>query len=137
MRPALAGTITEEVIRDPVKRGAYLETIGHCMECHSTRERGVSDYVNGLGRGGRQFGPALVRGFAADWQGSTARNITSHPTVGVGSWSDAEIKRAITQGIRRDGTKLKPPMDYASYAKMTDADLNAIVAYLRTVSPRE
>lgn len=128
---------TEEAIRDPVKRGAYLVTIGHCMECHSTRERGVSDYVNGLGRGGRQFGPAAVRGFPPDWEGATARNITSHPTAGIGAWNDADIKRAITQGIRRDGTKLKPPMSYASYAKMTDPDLDAIVAYLRTVPPRE
>jgi mono/diheme cytochrome c family protein len=135
--PDAEAGFTEELMRDPVKRGSYLVTIGHCMECHSTRERGVSDYVNGLGKGGRQFGPALVRGFSADWQGSTARNITSHRSAGIGSWSDAEIKRAITQGIRRDGTTLKPPMSYASYAKMTDADLDAIVTYLRTVPPRE
>jgi mono/diheme cytochrome c family protein len=135
--PDAEAGFTEESLRDPVKKGAYLVTIGHCMECHSTREKGVSDFVNGLGRGGRQFGPALVQGFPADWQGSTARNITSHKTAGIGDWSDAEIKRAITQGVRRDGTKLKPPMSYASYAKMTDADLNAIVAYLRTVPPKE
>jgi mono/diheme cytochrome c family protein len=135
--PDAEAGFTEEHMSDPVKRGAYLVTIGHCMECHSTRERGVSDYVNGLGKGGRQFGPALVRGFPADWQGSTARNITSHPSAGIGGWSDAEIKRAITQAIRRDGTRLKPPMSYSSYAKMTDADLDAIVAYLRTVPPRE
>jgi mono/diheme cytochrome c family protein len=135
--PDAESGFTEDTVRDPVKRGAYLVAIGHCMECHSTRERGVSDYVNGLGRGGRQFAPIAVRGFPADWQGATAKNITSHPIAGIGAWSDAEIKRAITQGIRRDGTKLKPPMSYASYAKISDADLDAIVAYLRTVPPRE
>jgi mono/diheme cytochrome c family protein len=135
--PDAEAGFTEDALRDPVKRGAYLVTIGHCMECHSTREKGISDFVNGLGRGGRQFGPALVQGFPADWQGSTARNITSHKTAGIGDWSDSEIKRAIMQGVRRDGTKLKPPMSYASYAKMTDDDPNAIVAYLRTVPPKE
>jgi mono/diheme cytochrome c family protein len=128
---------TEDSLGDPIRRGAYLVTIGHCMECHSTREKGVSDYVNGLGRGGRQFNPTLVQGFPTDWQSATARNITSHKTAGIGDWTDAEIKRAITQGVRRDGTKLKPPMSFASYAKMTDDDLNAIVAYLRTVPPKE
>ena len=135
--PDAEAGFTEESLHDPVRQGAYLVTIGHCMECHSTREKGVSDYVNGLGRGGRQFDPSLVQGFPADWQSSIARNITSHKSAGIGDWTDAEIKRAITQGVRRDGTKLKPPMSFASYAKMTDDDLNAIVAYLRTVPPKD
>lgn len=128
---------SEAAIRDPVKRGAYLATLGHCMECHSAWQRGVSDHINGLGKGGRQFAPTLVKGFANTWDGAKARNITSHKTSGIGAWSDDEIKRAITQGVRPDGTRLKPPMDFASYAKMSDADLVAIVAYLRTVPPLE
>ena len=129
---------TADMMRDPVKRGSYLVTIGHCMECHSPRERGVSDYSrNGLGKGGRRFSSADVKGFPADWPGATAPNITSHPEKGLGRWSDAEIKRGITQGVSRDGRKLLPPMDFKSYSGMTDADLNAIVAYLRTVPPLE
>jgi hypothetical protein len=87
------------------------------------------DFVNALGQGGRQFpGP---------WGMAVARNITSHQTKGLGAWSDAEIKRAITQGISRDGSRLKPPMGYGLYARMTDEDLGAVVAYLRTVPARE
>ena len=78
-----------------------------------------------------------VQGFPASWPGSTAANITSHPEKGLGNWSDAEIKRAITQRISRDGRKLQPPMAFASYRDMTDDDLNAIVSYLRTVPPLE
>jgi Cytochrome c len=126
---------TEVALRDPVKEGAYLVTLGHCMECHSTWQRGVSDHINGLGKGGRLFAPALVKGFATTWDGAKARNITSH--IGIGAWSDEDIKRAITQGVRPDGTRLKPPMDFFSYAKMTNADLEAIVTYLRTVPPLE
>lgn len=127
---------TEADLRDPLKRGAYLATLGHCMECHSPFEKGVSDY-KALGKGGRVFNAALVQGFPRDWDGSKAPNISSHKTAGIGAWSDAEIKRAITQGVSRDGRKLKPPMDFAAYAGLNEQDLNAIVAWLRTVPPVE
>ncbi len=128
---------TQGDMADPVRRGAYLATIGHCMECHSAWSRGVSDFQHGLGKGGRPFGPTLVQGYPASWQGSVAPNITSHKEKGIGAWTDGEIKRAITQAVRRDGTPLKPPMAYTFYARMTDADLNDIVAWLRTVPPLE
>ncbi len=123
--------------RDPIKRGAYLATIGHCMECHSAWDRGNSDYKRGFGKGGRKFGPSLVQGVQAGWKGSTARNITSHVTNGIGAWTDAEIKRAITQGVSRDGRKLEPPMAFTEYANLKDEDLTALVAWLRTVPPKE
>jgi hypothetical protein len=69
--------------------------LGHCMECHSPRERGVSDYSR-TGLGGRRVCSADVQGFPASWSGATAANITSHPDKGLGEWSDEEIKRAIT-----------------------------------------
>jgi mono/diheme cytochrome c family protein len=114
--------------KDPVKLGFYLVTIGHCMECHSPKVNDRHDFSN-LGKGGQEFrGP---------WGVSVSRNITSSKTAGLGNWTDAEIKTAITQGKRKDGTPLKPPMGFGQYAKMTDGDLNAIVAYLRTVPPKE
>ncbi len=124
-------------MKDPVRLGAYLVTIGHCMECHSVRNKGVSDYEAGLGAGGRQFDPSMVQGLQAGWKGSTARNITSHPTKGIGDWTDDEIKRAITDGISRDGKKLGPPMAFNWYAGLSADDLNAIVAWMRTVPARE
>ncbi|MGC1555478.1 MAG: hypothetical protein WA806_22180 [Bradyrhizobium sp.] len=65
----------------------------------------------------------------------TAANITSDRTAGIGTWSDQEIVRAITQGIARDGRILKPPMGYPFYAGLKQSDLADIVAYLRTVPP--
>lgn len=127
----------EESLRDPVKRGAYLVTIGHWMECHAAWDKGVSDYTLGLGRGGRVFNAALVQGFPSGWEGAKAANITSHPVAGIGAWSDDEIKRAITKGIARDGRVLKPPMAFGWYAGITDGDVGAIVAYLRTLPPSE
>ncbi len=118
---------------DPVRRGAYLVTIGHCMECHSAWSHGSSDFKTGLGRGGRVF-PAR-EGSAEGSSGSIAPNITSDPAAGIGAWTDREIGRAITQGIGRDGRMLKPPMAYGYYAGLREADLADIVAYLRTVPP--
>ena len=55
------------------------------------------------------------------------------------SWApaDAEIRRAITQGIARDGSHLKPPMGVHYYSSLASSDLNALVAYLRTVPAKE
>jgi mono/diheme cytochrome c family protein len=114
---------------NPIRHGAYLVTIGHCMECHSSWSAGVSDFGGGLGHGGRPFGPTIVQGLP----NTIAPNITSDAAAGIGGWSDAEIARAIRQGIARDGHRLNPPMAFAFYAGLSDADTADIVAYLRTL----
>lgn len=128
---------TEADLQNPVRRGAYLVTIGHCMECHTPAREGKTLYEQAMGKGGKPYGPGLVRGYSAGWSGSVSRNITSHPEAGIGRWTDAEIKRAITQGISREGRELKPPMGYSWYAGLKAADLDAIVAWLRTLPPIE
>ena len=77
--------------------------------------------------------PSFVKGLPERWQGAVSRTITAHPEQGLGKWSDAEIKRAITQGVGRDGRKLQEPMPFAWYAGIRGEDLDAIVAYLRTL----
>ena len=56
--PDAESGFNKSMFTDPVRRGAYLVTIGHCMECHSAWSRGVSDFKTGLGRGGRSFADA-------------------------------------------------------------------------------
>jgi mono/diheme cytochrome c family protein len=120
---------TEAMMSDPVKKGFYLATIGHCMECHTPMGPRGREFADKLGAGGFEFeGP---------WGKSVSRNITSSKTKGLGAWTDAEIKTAVTQGKSKDGSPLKPPMGFPHYAKMTDADLGAVVAYLRTVPAKE
>lgn len=128
--PGAERPYSEADLNDKLKRGFYLATIGHCLECHTPFvPGGLADFNNQLGKGGREFpGP---------WGVSKSRNITSSKTAGIGDWTDAEIKTAITQGKRRDGTPLKGPMGYEYYAKMTDADLDAVIAYIRTLPPKE
>jgi mono/diheme cytochrome c family protein len=122
---------SKSVLADPVRRGAYLVTIGHCMECHAAWSRGVSDFKGGLGGGGRLFPPR--DGSPEGTPPTIVPNITAHPTAGIGAWSDAEIIRAVTHGVARDGRPLKPPMAYGYYAALKSSDLADIVAYLRTV----
>jgi len=120
---------TEAMMSDKLKKGFYLATIAHCMECHTPMGPRGREFATKLGTGGFEFpGP---------WGKSVSRNITSSKTKGIGGWSDAEIKRAITTGVSKGGSKLKPPMAYHSYAKMTAGDLDAVVAYLRTVPAKE
>ena len=128
--PGAVKPFTEEALRDPVKRGFYLATIAHCMECHGRRPDGVQDYKNAWGKGGYVFtGP---------WGSTLTSNITSHPKSGIGAWTDAEIRRALTHGVSRDGRAFKPPMDRQDFfSRMTDADLDALVAWIRTIPPIE
>ena len=126
--PEAENGFNKSTFDDPVRRGAYLVTIGHCMECHSAWSRGVSDFKTGLGRGGRVFAEAGPGG-------TTAANITSDHTAGIGEWTDQEVARAITQGLSRDGRVLKPPMGYSYYAGLKERDLADVIAYLRTVPP--
>ena len=116
--------MTEADLGDKAKRGFYLATIAHCMECHTPAGPKGRDFSR-LGAGGFEFkGP---------WGVSVSRNITSSKTKGLGGWTDDQVKRAITQGVSHDGSKLKPPMGYPFYAKMTPQDLDAMVGYLRSV----
>src|SRR5262245_3547529 len=120
----------DDDLRDPVKRGFYLATIAHCMLCHSRRPDGTQDYVNSWGKGGYTFKEA--------WGEALVPNITSHPKAGVGAWTDAEIKRSLTQGVARDGRQFKQPMARQLYfSRMAEADLDAIVAWMRTLPPLE
>jgi mono/diheme cytochrome c family protein len=128
--PGAETPIGDRVPDDPVKRGFYLATLAHCMACHARRPDGEADFKNWWGKGGYEmkgtFGSAVVA------------NISSHKEKGVGAWTDAELKRALTEGISRDGRALKPPMARQRYfSKMTEQDLNAIIAWVRTIPPME
>jgi mono/diheme cytochrome c family protein len=115
---------------DPVARGRYLAgPVGHCIECHTPMAEGGRRDWSRTGVGGQPFhGP---------WGTSVAANITPNRTRGIGGWTDAQIIRAVTQGVSADGRRLFPPMGYAYYARMDERDLRDLVAYLRSLPPQE
>ena len=117
---------------DTLAYGRYLtHTLGHCTDCHTPLVMGAHDFSR-IGAGMNIF-PAP---FGYTWS-ALAANITSHETLGLGAWTDDEIKRAIVQGISRTGRELLPFMGFDYYAKISDEDLDLIVAYVRTLPPAE
>ena len=130
--PGAEEPFSDEQLSNLRQRGLYVASLARCMSCHSGEADGAPDPANHLGQGGRIFRTST--GVAV------ASNITSHATKGIGAWSDDDLKRAITQGIGREGKPLAPTManlSRAHFSKMTEDDLNALIAWLRTVPPRE
>jgi mono/diheme cytochrome c family protein len=111
-----------------LERGRYLvEIAAFCGACHTTRAPD-GRLLSGMElAGGRIF---EERGFRA-----VAPNITPDRETGVGRWTDTELAAAIRDGRRPDGSLIGPPMPVESYRGISDRDLAAMVAYLRTVPP--
>ncbi len=107
--------------------GAYVAgPLAHCMECHTPMGPQGPMIDTDLGRGGFEFhGP---------WGTSVASNLTPHED-GIAGYSDDELKAMITEGVRPDGSAMRPPMPYGHFAMMTDTDLDAVVVYLRQLRP--
>ena len=60
-------------------------------------------------------------------------NITPDPETGIGKWSEADVRRALIDGVRPDGVPLAPQMPFGFYKIMTPRDVDAVVAYVRSV----
>jgi mono/diheme cytochrome c family protein len=111
-----------------VERGHYLvEVLAACGNCHTPV--GPQGPVRERHLAGGQHIREDAFGLAV------ASNITPDPATGIGAWTDAEIIRAIREGKGKHGRTLGPPMPVGMYRHMSDADVRAIVAYLRTVPP--
>jgi mono/diheme cytochrome c family protein len=103
-----------------IERGRYLAVLGDCVGCHTAP-------------GGKPFagGAALETPFGA----LIGPNITPDVATGVGAWSEEDFRRAMHEGIGRDGARLYPAMPYPAYTKVTRDDVSAIWAYLRSLDP--
>ena len=123
--------IAEPAHDDTAAYGRYLATFGHCILCHTAPGGGQPLDMTHAFAGGR----VLPNGDEPPSGVVVSRNITSDPEEGIGKWSDEQIKRALVEGVRPDGTKLSHTMPYTWYANLAPADLDAIVAFLRTLPP--
>ncbi len=126
---ALYAQQAAEAKADPVKRGKYLVDTHLCAICHSPLDSNEK-ILPGLKFAGGQLIRVLPFG---DYP---TCNLTSDKDTGLGRWTDDQLKRVITTGIRPNGVRLPPfPMDWSAFSAMTPDDLNAMIAYLRTVPP--
>ncbi len=141
--PAARPASAIQVARTPqtIERGRYLVVnVLQCIDCHSerdwTRYGGPPMEPVGAGRAcmTRQTPTAGVNVGAEFFPGTLCiRNITPDPETGIGAWSDGEIIRAVREGVSRDGSALFPIMPFHILKALSDADVQAVVAYLRTL----
>jgi mono/diheme cytochrome c family protein len=103
-----------------VARGRYLADAGNCASCHT-----------------REGGAALEGGvaFETDFGTIYSTNITPDRGAGIGAWTEAQFIRAMREGLDAEGNHLYPVFPYTSFNKVSNADLTAILAYLKSVPP--
>jgi mono/diheme cytochrome c family protein len=142
-----------------IKRGEYLITIGGCDDCHSPKKMGANGPEidmdrrlsgfpssrpmpafdsNLVKKGIAQFNEDLTAA-AGPWGISFASNLTSDST-GAGSWPLQNFKYALRYGKWKglEGSRgLLPPMPWFNFAKMSDEDLEAMYAFLKTTKSVE
>lgn len=121
--------------QDAVKRGQYLVTIIGCAGCHGDPKIindpkliGKPEWLNVALSGGQAFDLGPVGTFYG-------ANLTGDPDTGLGKWTAAQIVTALRNGVGIDGKVLAPVMPSSAFNGMTDDDVNAIAAYLKTLAP--
>lgn len=103
---------------DLVERGQYIFSLAGGCACH-TAPKGTPN------AGAREFPIPMAKIYST--------NLTADKQTGLGGWSDQQIRDAMTKGIRANGEKLLPVMPYEAYSGMSEEDLKALIAYLRSL----
>jgi len=128
-----APNLKVEITNEKIERGKYLANhVMLCVDCHSTRDWSSfsGPLIKGTeGKGGEVFDQKL--GFPGKY---TAPNITPFH---LKNWTDGEIFRAITSGVSKDGRALFSIMPYQHYGQLDKNDIEAVIAYIRTLNPIE
>lgn len=103
-----------------VAKGAELSALGACAVCHTSP--GGKAYAGGL---------PIETPFGVVY----ASNITPDRDTGIGNWSEEAFRRALREGVSRDGTHLYPAFPYDHFTRLTDGDISALYAFLMTREP--
>ena len=121
--------------RDLVDRGRYMVELLGCGACHTDGAfEGAPDLDRALAGSGT--GIARSNPLETEFPGVVyPPNITPDEETGIGLWSDYQIASAIRFGVRRHGDRPLMTMPWQGYNKMTRDDIDAIVAYLRSIPP--
>jgi mono/diheme cytochrome c family protein len=112
-----------------IARGRYLVTLSGCSDCHTPGALLGSPDMK------RYLGGSDV-GFAIPGAGVfVGENLTPDKTTGLGAWTDAQIVAAFRTGKTPEGRELSPVMPYPALSHLSDADAQAIVAFLKSLPP--
>lgn len=120
-----------EITQEKIERGRYLSYhVMMCADCHSERDFSKFSgppFPNTEFAGGEIFNQSM--GFPGVFVSS---NITPY---GIGEWTDGELFRLITTGVKRDGEPIFPVMPYHHFGKLDREDIESVIAFLRTLPP--
>jgi mono/diheme cytochrome c family protein len=126
---AFYGKQLQQAAQDVVRHGAYIAAISACAFCHSPFREDNTMIEKFKFAGGQRFEVVPFGTFVS-------YNLTPDKDTGLGGWTDDQIKTFVTTGTRRDGTRMLPfPMPWANYANMKANDLDALIAFLRSLPP--
>jgi mono/diheme cytochrome c family protein len=105
-----------------IERGRYVALASNCASCHT--RPGGAPYAGGV-----KFETPVGVIYSS--------NITSSIEHGIGKWTAEDLRRALHEGVAADGDRLFPAFPYTSFTQMTDEDVDALYAYMRTVAADE
>jgi hypothetical protein len=136
----------------PVARGKYLVDVLGCEDCHTPFKTGDKGPAPDMSRrfsgypssetvpAGRHLeapwasAMTLTQAKQGPWGTSFAANLTPDNETGVGTWTEQQFIDTLRSGRHQGrGRALLPPMPWPSLSHLTDADMKAVFAYLRTV----
>lgn len=103
-----------------VAKGQYIFAVAGGCACH-TEPKGTPH--------------AGARAFPIPFGTVYSTNITQDKETGLGDWTDQQIHAAMVKGIRKDGSRILPVMPYEKYSGMAQEDMQAMIAYMRTLKP--
>lgn len=150
----LAAKSPGDSVKERIARGKYLVQFGGCSDCHTPVKMGpngpepdLTRYLSGH-PAEAQFPPppklggpwfAATGGFTAwagPWGISYAFNLTPDNNTGIGIWTEDIFVKAMRTG-RHYGVarEILPPMPWRAVAGLSDEDLKAVFAFLRSVPP--
>ncbi len=112
-----------------IARGKYLVQLGGCGDCHTPGYFfGQPDHARFLG--GSDVGFEMPDGSVV-----VGPNLTPDRDTGLGKWTAADIAKALRTGVRPDGRVLSPIMPWPALAHLTPSDMDALIAYLKSLRP--
>lgn len=133
--PSIGSVGRSNALREATTRGKYLVELLGCGACHTDGAL-VGEPDNERLLAGSSVGIASQNPLGTERPGVVfPSNITPDATTGIGDLSDAQIAAAIRGGRGRHGAGQLAVMPWQAYARLTEEDLDAVVAYLRSIEP--
>jgi mono/diheme cytochrome c family protein len=123
----IEGAVPEPDTSTPERRGEYLATLASCNDCHTPRDE------QGAYLAGMRFAGGNILKYAGARPERAAANLTPAPS-GIPYYTEELFIEALRTGRVRD-RQISDVMPWGVYRNMTDEDLKAIFAYLKTLAP--